>query len=125
MKGLKTLIATALGLAVLVCPAPATAGAAAYTHYVGCGLSENAKPAHKCPKASKKGAFFRSNKGDVSYTLCVKFPGRKAICTNAPQKARKGVLYVNSITSNIPGKHRVTWFVKGKPVGSFNFIVTG
>ena len=28
-----------------------------------------------------------------------------------------GTLYVNEITSNIPGKHKITWFVAGKRVG--------
>ncbi len=103
---------------------PATAGAAAYKHYVACGVSQNAKPAHKCPKPRKKGAFFKSLKGDVNYSVCVKFPTGKNICAKA-QPATQGTLYVNKITSNIPGKHRVTWFVEGKRVGSFVFRVTG
>ena len=32
---------------------------------------------------------------------------------------------MNKITSNIPGKHGVTWFVEGKKVGSFVFTVPG
>ena len=32
---------------------------------------------------------------------------------------------MNKVTSTIPGKHRVTWFVKGKKVGSFVFRVKG
>ena len=31
---------------------------------------------------------------------------------------------MNKITSNIPGKHKVTWFVAGKRVGFFVFDVT-
>ena len=79
--------------------------------------------AHKCPKKSKKGAFFKSLKGDVNYSVCVKFPTGKNICAKA-QPATQGTLYVNKITSNIPGKHRVTWFVEGKRVGSFAFDIT-
>ena len=47
--------------------------------------------------------------------------------TSAPkaQPATQGTLYVNKITSNIPGKHRVTWFVEGKRIGSFAFTITG
>ena len=30
---------------------------------------------------------------------------------------------MNKITSNIPGKHRVSWFVEGKRIGSFAFTV--
>ncbi len=124
MKGPKTLIAMLLGVALLASAAPASAGAAAFKHYVACGVSKNAKPAHKCPKASKKGAFFKSLNGDVNYSVCVKFPTGKNICAKA-QPATQGTLYVNKITSNIPGKHRVTWFVEGKQVGAFIFKVTG
>jgi hypothetical protein len=123
MKGLKrTLTAFGLGVVLLVASAPVSAQGAAYRHYVACGLSQNAKPAHLCQKARKKGAFFRSNKADVFYTVCVKFPTKKNLC--APkQEAVRGTLYVNKITSNIPGEHRVTWFVEGKRVGIFDFVI--
>lgn len=122
MKGLKTLLAVGLGIALLVSAAPATAQGAAFKHYVACGLSQKAKPSHLCQKPRKKGAFFRSNNADVFYTVCVKFPTKKNLC--APkQEAIKGTLYVNKITTNIPGKHRVSWFVEGKRVGVFNFFV--
>lgn len=124
MKGLKTLGAMLLAVALLAGATTATAGAAAYRHYVACGVSQNAKPAHKCPKGAKKGAFFKSLHGDVNYSVCVKFPTGKNICAKA-QPAVQGTLYVNKLTSNIPGKHRVTWFVEGKRVGSFVFKVTG
>ena len=123
MKGLKALSAVLVVTGLLVSVAPATAGAAAYKHYVGCGISQNAKPAHKCPKKSKKGAFFKSLSGDVNYSICVKFPTGKNICAKA-QPAKQGTLYVNKITSNIPGVHKVTWFVEGKRVGAFLFKVT-
>jgi hypothetical protein len=122
MKGLKTLTAVLASIALLACAVPASAGAAAYSHYVACGVSQNAKPAHNCPKKSKKGAFFKSLQADVSYSICVKFPTGKNICAKA-QEATQGTLYVNKITSNIPGKHRVSWFVGGKHVGSFVFNV--
>lgn len=122
MKGLKTLLAVGLGIAFLASTAPATAQGAAFKHYVACGLSQKAKPSHLCQKPRKKGAFFRSNNGNVFYTVCVKFPTKKNLC--APkQEAKQGTLYVNKITTNIPGKHRVTWFVQGKRVGVFNFFV--
>lgn len=124
MKGLKTLGAMLLAIALLAAATTATAGAVAFKHYVACGVSQNAKPAHKCPKQAKKGAFFKSLKGDVNYSVCVKFPTGKNICAKA-QPAVQGTLYVNKVTSNIPGKHRVTWFVEGKRVGSFVFRVTG
>jgi hypothetical protein len=122
MKGPKALAATVLGVALLASAAPASAGAAAYKHYVGCGVTEHTAPAHTCSKSSKKGAFFESLNGDVFYTVCVKFPTGKDFCKHK-QEAVKGQLYVNTITSNLPGKHRVTWFVSGKRVGSFSFTV--
>lgn len=122
MKRPMTLVAIAAAIALLATATPASATAAAYSHYVACGLTQNAKPSHVCQKGRKKGAFFRSNKADVFYTVCVKFPTKKNIC--APkQEAERGKLYVNKITSNIPGKHRVSWFVQGKRVGIFVFTV--
>jgi len=122
MKCLSTLIAIVLGVALLASTASAATKPVAYKHYVACGLSKKAKPAHRCPKGSKKGAFFRSNLADGLYTVCVRFPTHKNLC--APkQEAVRGTLYVNKITSNIPGMHRVTWFVKGKRVGLFEFVV--
>lgn len=124
MKALTKLAATGLAIALLASASAASAQGAAFKHYVACGLSQNAKPAHLCQKKRKKGAFFRSNRADVFYTVCVKFPTKKNLC--APkQEAKQGTLYVNKITSNIPGKHRVSWFVQGKRVGSFVFTVPG
>ncbi|HSS34491.1 MAG TPA: hypothetical protein VLL27_14550 [Solirubrobacterales bacterium] len=122
MKGMKALVALLVATGLLAAAVPATAGAAAYRHYVGCGISRNAAPAHVCPRGSKKGAFFKSTKGNVMYTVCVKFPSGKNLCAQA-QEAVKGTLYVNKITSTIPGRHVVSWFVKGKKVGSFAFRV--
>jgi hypothetical protein len=124
MKGLKALAAVMLVSGLLVAAVPATASAAAYKHYVGCGVSQNAKPAHVCPKKAKKGAFFKSFKADVSYSVCVKFPSGKNLCAQA-QEAEQNTLYVNKITSTIPGKHVVSWFVEGKKVGSWWFRVKG
>jgi hypothetical protein len=124
MKAVKALAATLVVAGLLASAAPATAGAAAYKHYVACGISRKAKPAHVCPKGSKKGAFFKSLHADVAYSVCVKFPTGKNRCAHE-QEAEQGTLYVNVITSTIPGKHRVTWFVKGKPVGSTVFRVKG
>ncbi len=124
MKGLKALAAVLVATGLLASAVPASAGAAAYRHYVGCGISRNATPSHVCPKGSKKGAFFKSLNADVNYTVCVKFPSGKNLCAQA-QKAEQGTLYVNKITSTIPGRHRVSWFVEGKKVGTFVFRVKG
>ena len=124
MKGLKALAAVLLVSGLLAAALPATAGAAAFKHYVACGVSQNAKPSHSCPKKAKKGAFFKSTVGNVVYTVCVKFPSGKNLCAQA-QEAEQGTLYVNKITSTIPGRHVVSWFVKGQKVGSWAFRVTG
>ena len=124
MKAVKALAAVCVVSGLLASAVPASADAAAYKHYVGCGISRNAEPSHKCPAGSKKGAFFKSNNADVAYTVCVKFPSGKNLCAQA-QEAEQGTLYVNKITSTIPGVHVVSWFVKGKKVGSWNFRVTG
>ncbi len=113
-----------LATGLLASVVPASAGAAAYKHYVACGIGHNAKPSHACYPKSKKGAFFESVNREVDYTVCVHFPNGKNLCAKA-QPAEEGILYVNEITSTIPGKHRVTWFVKGKKVGSFVFRVKG
>ena len=84
MKGLKTLIGRACWRSrCWRVPRPPPRRAAAYRHYVACGVSQNAKPAHVCQKARKKGAFFRSNNADVFYTVCVKFPTGKNLCARA------------------------------------------
>lgn len=124
MKGLKTLTALVLVTGLLATIVPATASAAAYEHYVGCGVSKKAKRSHSCPKKAKKGAFFKSLHGTVNYTVCVKFPSGKNLCAQA-QEAKEETLYVNKITSTIVGRHVVSWYVKGKKVGSWAFRVTG
>jgi hypothetical protein len=102
---------------------PAPTSGPAYKHYIACGLSRKATPATVCPVGSKKGAFFKSLKADVKYTVCVKFPKKEHLCTENPQEAEQGTLYVNKITSTTPGRHEVTWFVKGKKVGTSVFRV--
>jgi hypothetical protein len=122
MKGLKALVAVLVVAGLLAGAVTASASVAAYQHYIGCGISRNAKPAHACPRKSKKGAFFKSLKAKVTYSVCVKFPSGKNLCAKA-QEAERGTLYVNKITSTIPGRHVVSWFVKGKKVGSSVFRV--
>lgn len=123
-KGMLSALAlAALVTGLLIGVSPSTAGTPAYKHYIACGLSRKAKPAHVCPVGSKKGAFFKSLKADVKYTVCVKFPKREHLCTETPQEAEQGTLYVNKITSTSVGRHQVTWFVDGKKVGTTVFRV--
>jgi hypothetical protein len=123
-KGMLSVLAlAALVTGLLIGVNSSSAGTPAFKHYIACGLSRKAKPAHVCPRQSKKGAFFKSLKDDVQYTVCVKFPKAEHLCTEKPQEAEQGTLYVNKITSTAPGRHQVTWFVKGKKVGTTVFRV--
>lgn len=122
MKAPRLILSAALATAALAGLAPPSAGAAAYRHYVACGLKAKAKPAHVCSRGAQKGAFFRSTRRDVHYTICMRLPRGRSICAKG-QEANQGTLYVNKITSSVPGRHRVTWFVKGKRVGAFVFRV--
>jgi hypothetical protein len=130
MKASKALIAALALTAILAGAVPAAGQAPAkrqnppFRHYVACGIQRNSKPAHECPKRSKKGAFFRSLNTDVFYAVCVQFPSSKRLCAHA-QPAKQGTLYVNKITSTQVGKHVVTWYVKGKKVGTATFRVKG
>ena len=89
MKGLKTLTAVLVGAALLAGAAPASASAAAYRHYVACGISQNAKPSHLCQKPSKKGAFFTQQQRPTSSTrVCVNFPTGKTSAPPARKRSR-------------------------------------
>lgn len=123
MKGPKIFAAALVGGALIAGGGPASAAVPAYKHYVACGTAPTSKPSHSCPAGSKKGAYFKSTKADVKYSICVDFPRGRSICAKA-QDAKQGTLYVNRITSNIPGQHKVSWFVAGKRVGVFYFKVT-
>lgn len=79
--------------------------------YVACGLSEYARPARECPHRSKVGAFIRANR-ELLYTVCVRFPTGRRVCTE--QVAQAGVLYVNRVTTNIVGWHKVVWRTEGR-----------
>ena len=121
MKALTTLL---VATGILACASTSDAAGAAYRHYVGCGLSSHSHPAHSCARASKKAAFFKSSRRDVLYTVCIRFPSGHSLCAKR-QRAEQGTLYVNRIDSRSVGKHRATWFVKGKRVGTFAFWVKG
>ncbi len=81
-----------------------------------------ARPKHRCAATTTKAAMFRSNLHNVSYKICIKFPSQPTRPC-ASEQATKGVLYYNIINSNVPGVHRVTWFVKGKRIGRRKFRV--
>ncbi len=102
---------------------PATADRPAYKHYIACGLTQHSKPAHACALTEKIGAFFKSFKADVKYRACLRSPRGRISCNVAPQEAEQGTLYVNKVTPKGVGRFRVTWFVKGKKVGTSVFRV--
>lgn len=122
MSKSKLFLCAAMAFAVLAVPAAGQAEAAAYRHYVACGITKKATPSHVCPRGAKKGAFFKSTRGDVHYTVCLRLPRGRNICARR-QSADQGTLYVNKVTTRAPGKHRITWFVGGKRVGAFFFRV--
>ena len=76
MKGLKVLTAvlavTAIGASAVpaAAKAPSSTGGSPFRHYIACGIERTSKPAHTCPKRSKKGAFFKSLNADVVYASC-------------------------------------------------------
>ena len=94
----------------------------AFRRYVACDTVIEARASRRCRVKDSPGAFFRSNRRSVRYSVCVKFPTGKALCARK-QTAKKGELYVNSITTQMVGVHTVTWFVKGKKVGQYRFRV--
>ncbi len=77
MKGLKTLGAMLLSVALLAAATTATAGAAAYKHYVACGVSQNATPAHSLPEASQKGRFLQKPPGRCQLQRLRQVPDRQ------------------------------------------------
>ncbi|MGB7684301.1 MAG: hypothetical protein WBL45_00790 [Solirubrobacterales bacterium] len=87
--------------------------------YVGCSSNADAAPSHVCQFGDSPGAFFESET-EVEYEVCVKFPSGEEICLGE-QIAEPGVLFVNEITSSIPGTHLVTWFVEGAEVAAWDF----
>lgn len=105
-------------MALLLVPLPASA--AEYETFVGCDdLAENPVPSHECQLGDFPGAFFESDV-ETEYEICIEFPDTEELCLEE-QEAEAGVLYVNSIISELEGDHLVTWYVEGVEVGSWAF----
>ena len=124
MKGLKTLAATVLaGRAAGERRACVGRGGRLQALRRLRGLPEREAGA-PLPEEAQKGRLLQQHQkrrllhASASSSRAAKTSARQA------QEAKQGTLYVNKITSTIPGKHRVTWFVEGKKVGSFVFRVT-
>jgi hypothetical protein len=131
MRRLTTTVATLLALtgSLAIAP-PASPGTPAYTTFVACGYQRSKpatiRPTHFCRPGEVVGAFFRRNVGEpgslIYYKVCVHFSTGGTLC-KGHQPARKlgRRLYVNRIISPGPGRHRVTWFVGGRKVGTWFF----
>jgi hypothetical protein len=96
------------------------AHSANFQTYAACGRSAEAAPSHRCLLGDRPGGFFESTVGDVEYEVCVLYPTGRELCT-LPEVAVSNTLYVNAITTNIPGQHLVTWRVGGYEVGRWTF----
>ncbi len=148
MKGLKIFAALLVGGALLVGAAPAGAGTTpkhprVFRHYVACGNKMTIKrnplkldPTHTCAANQVKGAFFYASKGNaicrtkngtklrcVRYRVCVDFPKGRTLCAG-PERAIVGRYYKNEITSSELGRHKVSWFIGRKRVGTYYFRIT-
>jgi hypothetical protein len=106
-------------VALVVVLSPSVAAGAEYATYVGCSSTADAVPSHVCQIGDEPGAFFESME-EVEYETCVTFPSGNTLCAEE-QFAEEQVLYVNEITTNIPGNHLVTWYVQGVEVGAWTF----
>jgi hypothetical protein len=106
--------------AAVACLLPATAFGAQYSTYVGCSPSASAAPSHVCQIGDEPGAFFESPDAEVEYEICVTFPGGEELCLEE-QEAEEGVLYVNAITTDVPGDYLVNWYVEGLEVAAWTF----
>jgi hypothetical protein len=85
-----------------------------YTAYVGCGLSDKARPRHECPHRAKVGVFFKSSR-EVVYSVCVVFPTGRRACAEG-QAAAADTLYVNKVTGNVAGRHKAVWYLPDRRI---------
>ena len=116
--------AVAITLPVLAAPSAVQAAPGGYTTYVACSNKASGKASHECKLSQPKAAYFISTKHDATYKVCVKFPGKKKRLCASAQDAPKGQKRIVTIASANTGTHKVTWYVEGKKVGSWNFQVT-
>jgi hypothetical protein len=108
-------------LGALAWAAAPSSAATGYIAFVGCSSSSEALPSHVCLIGEEPGAFFESPEKEVEYEVCVTFPGPETLCTEEPQVAEAGELYVNEITTESPGNHLVRWYVEGVEVAAWTF----
>jgi hypothetical protein len=114
----KGILLGALFVAAASLAIPLSASAAQIETFVSCSDAAPI-PSHVCKVGDSPGAFFESDE-DVEYDVCAEFPDGEELCLE-DQEAEGGVLFVNSLTTNLPGNHLVTWFVEDVEVGSWDF----
>jgi hypothetical protein len=120
----RVVLAVFVGILGALVWAPASSSAATgYVAYVGCSSTASAPPSHVCLIGEEPGAFFESPEEEVEYEVCVTFPGAETLCTEEPQEAEAGELYVNEITTESPGVHLVRWYVEGVEVAAWSFTM--
>jgi hypothetical protein len=120
----RVVLAVFVGILGALVWAPASSSAApGYVAYVGCSSTASAPPSHVCLIGEEPGAFFESPEEEVEYEVCVTFPGAETLCTEEPQEAEAGELYVNEITTESPGVHLVRWYVEGVEVAAWSFTM--
>jgi hypothetical protein len=108
-------------MGMLLVPSIASA-AVSYRTFVGCDdLAVEPIPSHTCELGDFPAAYFESSE-ETEYEVCVEFPNEEVLCAEG-QMAEAGVLYENSITSEMEGLHLVAWFVGETEVGSFAFRI--
>jgi hypothetical protein len=119
---MKKLVLGALLAAALALSIPAAASAAEYETFVGCEISLSATPSESCQIGDSPGAYFESDE-ETEFDVCVEFPDGEVLCAEE-QEAEANVLYVNEITTEIPGDHFVIWFVGPTVVGEWEFSMS-
>ena len=79
-----------------------------FTTYVACSHQGQRQASTVVRSAQPKAAFFVSKRRDVTYKVCVKFPGQKKRLCASGQDAPKGEKQRVTITTARAGKHKVT-----------------
>jgi hypothetical protein len=114
----RLVLGTAL-IAAVVLSIPASASAAEYDTYVGCGTAVTTPPSAACVVGSPVGLFFESDE-ETEYEVCVEFPDGLEECAEE-QEAEAGVLTLNELVTEELGTYLVYWYVGLAEVGSASF----
>ena len=118
-------VAVAVPLVVLVVSAVFPAPGERFTFSVAC--SKSGKPRHECRVGELPRAVFRDRlEAKTAYTRCVQKPSGASYCDTGlttgilPDRPIAEPLVVDGL-----GTWRVTWYVKGRPIGAWSFRMRG